>query len=265
MTKKRKRSRRRKSKKGCSLRRVVAMVIVGMVFFVVGYEVYRFVNNREKPDTYDEKWPYHDLTSGEYSGGYDGIDISRHQGKIRWQELRKVGRLKFVYVKITEGAATKDPWFERNVDSVRASGFLVGAYHFMTKSPATLQFENFRANYDIDRQDLLPVVDVEDDGTRGWSREEIQSCLKTFCSLFSNYYGRTPIIYCSESYYKDYLSPDFDNYLLWIASYGHEPTLPGAPHYDIWQKSRRGRVPGVWNWVDLNRMGAGHVVEDFKW
>ena len=109
MTKKRKRSRRRKSKKGCSLRRVVAMVIVGMVFFVVGYEVYRFVNNREKPDTYDEKWPYHDLTSGEYSGGYDGIDISRHQGKIRWQELRKVGRLKFVYVKITEGAATKDP------------------------------------------------------------------------------------------------------------------------------------------------------------
>jgi lysozyme len=181
------------------------------------------------------------------------------------QELRKVSRLKFVYVKITEGAATKDPWFERNVDSVRASGFLVGAYHFMTKSPAALQFENFRANYDIDRQDFLPVVDVEDDGTRGWSREEIQSCLKTFCTLFSNYYGRTPIIYCSESYYKDYLSPDFDNYLLWIASYGHEPTLPGAPHYDIWQKSRRGRVPGVWNWVDLNRMGAGHVVEDFKW
>ena len=74
----------------------------------------------------------------------------------------------------------------------------------------------------------------------------------------------TPIIYCSESYYKDYLAPDFDGYYLWIASYNHEPVLPGAPHYDIWQFHRHGRVPGIWNWVDLKKFAEGRSIEDIK-
>ena len=87
---------------------------------------------------------------------------------------------------------------------------------------------------------------------------------KTFCKLCKTYYGHSPIIYCSESYFKDYLSPEFDGYYLWIASYNHEPVLPGKPHYDIWQFSRHGRVPGVWNWVDLNRFADGRTLDDIR-
>ena len=47
-----------------------------------------------------------------------------------------------------------------------------------------MQFENFRAVYDKERQDLLPVVDAEDDGTKGLSKSEIQLLLKTFCKLW---------------------------------------------------------------------------------
>ena len=82
--------------------------------------------------------------------------------------------------------------------------------------------------------------------------------------LCKTYYGHSPIIYCSESYFKDYLSPEFDGYYLWIASYNHEPVLPGEPHYDIWQFSRHGRVPGVWNWVDLNRFADGRTLDDIR-
>lgn len=85
-----------------------------------------------------------------------------------------------------------------------------------------------------------------------------------FCKLCKTYYGHSPIIYCSESYFKDYLSPEFDGYYLWIASYNHEPVLPGEPHYDIWQFSRHGRVPGVWNWVDLNRFADGRTLDDIR-
>ena len=127
-----------------------------------------------------------------------------------------------------------------------------------------MQFENFRAVYDKEKQDLLPVVDAEDDGTKGLSKSEIQLLLKTFCKLCKSYYGHTPIIYCSESYFKDYLSPEFDNYYLWIASYDHEPVLPGKPHYDIWQYSKHGRVPGVWNWVDLNRFAKNRSLSDIR-
>ena len=42
--------------------------------------------------------------------------------------------------------------------------------------PAVMQFENFRAVYDKERQDLLPVVDAEDDGTKGLSKSEIREC-----------------------------------------------------------------------------------------
>ena len=49
-----------------------------------------------------------------------------------------------------------------------------------------------------------------------------------------------------------------------IASYNHEPVLPGKPHYDIWQYSRHGRVPGVWNWVDLNRFAKNRSIDDIR-
>lgn len=58
-----------------------------------------------------------------------------------------------------------------------------------------MQFENFRSVYDKEKQDLLPVVDAEDDGTKGLSKSEIQLLLKTFCKLCKSYYGHTPIIY----------------------------------------------------------------------
>ena len=235
-----------------------------LVVAVMGFEAYRMLVSWQIARNTDKAWPTRDLTSGPYSGGYDGIDISKHQGRIHWDEVGQVKRLQFIFVKATEGADIKDPNYDRNIRQARKYNIPVGSYHFLSKSPAPLQFENFRNVVDKAQQDLLPVIDAEDDGTKGLSKSEIQSSLKTLCRLFKAYYGHTPIIYCSESYYKDYLAPDFDSYYLWIASYNHEPVLPGAPHYDIWQFHRHGRVPGVWNWVDLNKFAEGRSIEDIR-
>lgn len=254
-----------KRKKQNSYGKKAFYIIIALIaLFIIGFEAYRMVSSYIIKRASDKQWPQHDLTSGQYSGSYDGIDISRHQGRIHWDELGEVKRLKFVFVKATEGINIQDPWYESNISYARKHQIPVGSYHFLSKAPAALQFENFRAVYDEDKQDLLPVVDVEDDGTKGMSKEEIQLSLKTFCKLCKTYYGHSPIIYCSESYFKDYLSPEFDGYYLWIASYNHEPVLPGEPHYDIWQFSRHGRVPGVWNWVDLNRFADGRTLDDIR-
>ena len=255
---------KRRKKQNHYGRKVFYIVISLIAVFIIGFEAYRMISYHMIKKISDEQWPLHDLTSGAYSGSYDGIDISRHQGKIRWDELSKVKRLKFIFVKATEGTNIQDPWYQLNIENARRYNIAVGSYHFLSKAPAALQFENFRAVYDKDKQDLLPVVDVEDDGTKGLSKDEIQLLLKTFCKLCQTYYGHSPIIYCNESYFRDYLSPEFDGYYLWIASYNHEPVLPGEPHYDIWQFSRHGRVPGVWNWVDLNRFAKGRTLEDIK-
>lgn len=253
-----------KKKNNNKSNRLCSIAIGLVIIFIIGFETYRMISSYIIRRASDNQWPTRDLTSGQYSGSYDGIDISRHQGRIHWDELRKIKRLKFVYVKSTEGTNIQDPWYESNIKKARESGILVGSYHFLSKAPAVLQFENFRAVYDKDKQDLLPVVDAEDDGTMGMSKAEIQLLLKTFCKLCKTYYGHTPMIYCSESYFKDYLSPEFDGYYLWIASYNHEPILPGKPHYDIWQFCRHGRVPGIWNWVDLNRSSPKRNIDDIR-
>ena len=55
----------------------------------------------------------------------------------------------------------QDPWYEANINQARKHQIPVGSYHFLSKMPAVMQFENFRAVYDKEKQDLLPVVDAE--------------------------------------------------------------------------------------------------------
>ncbi len=214
----------------------------------------------------DSQWPYKDETTGRpYSRDYDGIDISRHQGRIHWNVLSKNRDIQFVYVKATQGRRRKDRRYAENVREARNAGFKVGSYHFLHRgSSGKVQFEHFRSVVDRREQDLLPMVDVEDDGTRGMSRSEIQQCLREFVTAAKAYYGKSPVIYCSEAYYEKYLTPEFDNYYLFIANYSRKPVLPGRVKYDLWQFSKKGRVRGIWTWVDLIRLAPGRRVSDLE-
>lgn len=239
------------------------VIVLTLVFFVFR----RCQSSSDTEGTFetDASWPYKDLTSGPFSKDYDGIDISRHQGRIHWDVLRHNSDIDFIYIKATEGKKTIDPMYHKNVEKAHKVGFMVGAYHFLHKrSTGKAQFEHFLRVTKDSPLDLLPVVDVEDDGMRGKSRKEIQTILKDFLVAAKAHYGKSPIIYCNENYYNRYLSPEFDSYYLYIASYSHKPVLEGKPRYDIWQFSERGRVRGIWNWVDLNRFAPGRSVEDIK-
>lgn len=229
-------------------------IVVGMAVLVLLVGIGVILKPWKMRDThsFDPDWPYHDMTSGDYSGGYDGIDISRHQGKLRWKEIEQNHRLQFMYIKVTEGLYLKDLCYDRNLEGAHRLGIKVGAYHFLTKESGAMQFANFSRHIDIDSLDLLPVLDCEDDGTKGWSRGDIQSAVKAFSTACSARYGVRPIIYCSESYFKDYLSPEFDDYKLFIANYSDKPVLPGKAKYLLWQRSRHGRIPGIWTKVDLD-------------
>ena len=148
-----------KRKKQNSYGKKAFYIIIALIaLFIIGFEAYRMVSSYIIKRASDKQWPQHDLTSGQYSGSYDGIDISRHQGRIHWAELGEVKRLKFVFVKATEGTNIQDPWYESNISYARKHQIPVGSYHFLSKAPAALQFENFRAVYDEDKQDLLQAL-----------------------------------------------------------------------------------------------------------
>ena len=104
-----------------------------------------------------------------YPEGYEihGIDISHHQGRIDWDELKDNGTIndspiRFVMIKATEGSTQTDENFHDNFYQAREHGFTRGAYHFYSvHTPAYQQAAHFMKTVKLENGDLPPVLDVE--------------------------------------------------------------------------------------------------------
>src|ERR687883_942901 len=59
-----------------------------------------------------------------------GIDVSRHQGRIDWASVSAAGT-QFAFIKATEGGDHMDERFLENWQGAKAAGIPRAAYHFM--------------------------------------------------------------------------------------------------------------------------------------
>lgn len=187
------------------------------------------------------------------STGFDGIDVSRHNGVIDWKTVRRYHKnIKYVYVKATEGTGHTDRRYLENARQAHRRGFKVGIYHYFTsRSSAHEQFNWFRSQANQTWQDLVPIVDVEE--FRGWkSKQQLQDSLMVFTRLVKKHYNKLPIIYTHQNFYNTYLNPRFNRHYLFIAAYRRNaPVIHGAK-YDLWQFTDKGRVKGIKGFVDLS-------------
>ena len=195
---------------------------------------------------------------------YDGIDVSKHQGTINWEELKRNAKIKFVYIKATEGSNYVDPKYKDNIKNARKHGFKVGSYHYFTDlSSARMQFQNFIQNTNRDEQDLLPVIDVE--RRNKWTPQQLRDSVKVFADLIEDYYGCKPLIYTFETFFNKNLGRAFEKYPIFIAKYpkGKEvPNINGIK-WVLWQFSECGKFKGVKdNLVDMSRFNEGYTIED---
>lgn len=200
-----------------------------------------------------------------YSTGYDGIDVSRHNGTIDWKAVRRYNKnIQYVYVKATEGTGHTDRRYIENAREAHRHGFKVGIYHYFTsRSSAHDQFNWFRSQANLTWQDLAPIVDVED--FKGWqSKQQLQDSLMMFARLVKQHYNKLPIIYTHQNFYNTYLAPRFNRHFLFIAAYRRSaPTINGAK-YDMWQFTDQGRVRGIKGPVDLSRFSSTMTVKKLK-
>jgi lysozyme len=187
---------------------------------------------------------------------FDGIDISRHQGIINWKEVSKEERVKFVYIKATEGGTYQDPHYKRNLREARKKGLKVGSYHFLrTTSSIWLQFLNIMTHIPSKKQDLVPMIDVEE--CKNWNAQQLQDSLSLLARLIEKEYGKKPVIYTGQNFFIKRLNNDkITKYPLWIARYGDEPPCIDYP-YTIWQFTQKGNLKGVSSKIDLNRFAPG--------
>lgn len=204
-------------------------------------------------------------SSREPSSVCDGIDVSHHQGLIDWEAVSAT-KVQFVFLKATEGATHVDRRFARNLRGARRVGIPVGAYHFLNaKSTIASQFANFYEHASPSELDLLPVVDVEWSGVRGWSTQQLHDSLSLFVRLVEEYYGCQPLIYADEKFFYRHLKGHFDSYPLFIARYQkQQPQLPFARRYYLWQSSEKGHVAGISGHVDLDMFTPGTTIEDIR-
>lgn len=172
-----------------------------------------------------------------------GVDVSHYQKDIEWDQLK----VKFVFIKATEGIDYIDPKFSINWSSAKSAGILRGAYHyFKPNKPADLQALNFIRSVRLEKGDLLPVLDVEE----GIENSSIKDYVLTYCRILENSVQQKPIIYCNLNYYRSLFENDerFKDYPFWIAHYTTNSNNSGH----IWQKTDRAKIPGIKTPVDLN-------------
>ena len=194
-----------------------------------------------------------------YPEGYEihGIDISHHQGKIDWEELRDKGLInktpiRFVMIKATEGATTVDENFEENFYQAREYGFTRGAYHFYSVySPARQQANFFIKNVKLENGDLPPVLDVEQK-PQNQTDAEFKASVMEWLNTVESHYHVKPIIYTYYKFKLQYLSdPVFDQFPYWIAHYYVDKVEYEGP-WKFWQHTDVGRLPGIKGNVDFN-------------
>ena len=106
-----------------------------------------------------------------FSDDYNGIDVSKYQGKIDWEKVASDPKIQFVYIKATEGARQVDNKYHDYVDDARKEGLKIGSYHyFIGRKPAKDQFRNFKKHIDKPPQDFELFKDTLDSCPIGSSR-----------------------------------------------------------------------------------------------
>lgn len=195
------------------------------------------------------------LAFSEFCAIGQGIDVSKYQGDINWAKVSRNGA-KFVYIKATEGTSIQDPNYSKNVDGARKAGLKVGSYHlYSSKTTAYQQFDNFKSVVRKSKQDLIPVLDIEERHSRGLNKQRVDKLLE----LMEQEYGVKPMIYTSEMVYVAHFSgKKYAKYHFFIARYKGTPKV----RYTLWQYTEKGKLPGIKGFVDLSRFHRNHGMND---
>ena len=183
-----------------------------------------------------------------------GIDVSKWQGSINWQEAKNDG---VDFAIIREGYGKENPSqvdkkFEENYKNAKAVGIPVGVYHYSyadsvedAKKEAEFCLKNIAG-----KQLEYPVVfDIEDKEQLKLNNRQRTDICKAFCEEIEKA-GYYVMIYCNLNWYKNYLySEELKKYDLWLAQWDvAEPSVKCG----IWQKTDKGHIDGISGNVDLN-------------
>ena len=188
-----------------------------------------------------------------------GIDVSRYQQKINWQQVVKArgGKdnaysINFAFIKATEGKTLKDSYFKENWSNTKKANIIRGAYHYYKPHVnSKLQANNFIKTVKLQKGDLPPVLDIEE--TSRYGMDNLHRGLQNWLKIVEKHYGVKPIIYCYINYYNKYFKgkKEYEGYQFWIAHH-YETSLQMKDKWHFWQHNDKAKVTGITGNVCIN-------------
>ena len=196
------------------------------------------------------------------------VDLSHHNTGIVWDSLKVVVdrtghtskdllRAKSVHpvttviLKATEGEKFTDRKYSEYWEEAGKRPYARGAYHFFRSSRnPERQAQHYISKVTLRHSDLPPILDVETIH-EGCSKQELNDKVLVWLKTVEKHYGRTPIIYTSDSFARDILSPEITkHYPMWIARYNQKE--PKFKSWTMWQFTDKAVLYGVSGYVDLS-------------
>ena len=191
-----------------------------------------------------------------------GIDVSRYQGDIDWEQVRDIG-VEFVIIRVggrsygDDGEIYDDINAEKNYRGAREAGLKVGAYFFAQAINVAEAREE--AAYVLDRikgwELEMPVVyDWEYVSSKARTadvdNETLTACTLTFCQVIEDA-GYDAMVYFNPTHQDRRVDLEqLMEYKFWLAMYSDRMTYPY--HIDMWQYTDQGTIPGIEGFVDIN-------------
>ena len=194
-----------------------------------------------------------------------GIDISKHNGNVDFNKVKKAG-FDFVFIRIayrgygSKGNLKVDEMQDKYLKEAKEAGLKVGAYVFSqsineeeAKEEAKLAIDLLK-DYKLDLSLVFDPETIKGDTARtdDISGEQFTKNAIVFCEEVKRA-GITPAIYSNlvwEDYY--YNLEKLKDYEIWYADYNKLPQTPY--NFKYWQFSEVGIVDGIDGNVDLNVM-----------
>jgi len=191
-----------------------------------------------------------------------GIDVSRYQGNIDWEQVWDAG-VKFAMIRVggrsygEDGEIYDDINAQVNYNGAKAAGLDVGVYFFA--QAINLEEAREEAEYVLDKirdwdLDMPVVYDWEYVSSKARTAEvdndTLTACTLEFCRIIEEA-GYEPMVYFNPTQARSRVNLEaLMEYKFWLAMYSERMTYPYK--IDMWQYTDQGTVPGIEGFVDIN-------------
>lgn len=230
----------------------------------VGGKTYYYDQYTNQPvkgiQSIDNKLYYFDANGVQQNATF-GIDVSKYQSSIDWEQVKTAG-VKFVIIRIGyrgygSGTLVLDPLFEQHFTNARNAGLKVGVYFFsqaVNENEAREEAQGCWYVLNSRKLDYPIYFDSEASGgsngrADGLGVTDRTKCAIAFCEEVKAL-GYQPGVYASTRWFRNRLDlSQLSQYPIWNAHYN----VASSPiPCQMWQGTCTARIPGYNGQIDVN-------------